>query len=145
MTASRHYPAWMLTSIVLAIHIADEAGHGFLSFYNPAVLEIRQRERWLILPTFTFPVWIILLALLVLGVLIVSHWVRRGLPWTIYAAYCFAAMMLGNGAGHLVASIYQRAWMPGTYTAPLVLISAIYLAIEAGLASKDNRSRRLLR
>ena len=115
---------------VLAVHIADEALTGFLDLYNPTVLAMRQRTPWLILPTFTFPVWISLLALAVIGLLILSHWVNRGLHWTVYASYAFAFLMFANAGAHLGFSIYKAKWMPGAYTSPLLLAAATNLVFE---------------
>ena len=134
MPARRPYEArhtaWLLLCAVLAVHIADEALTGFLDLYNPTVLAMRQRTPWLILPTFTFPVWISLLALAVIGLLILSRWVGRDLRWTVYASYAFAAVMLANGIAHLGFSVYKTHWMSGAYTSPLLLIAAIHLAIQ---------------
>jgi hypothetical protein len=91
---------------------------------------MRERRPWLILPTFTFPVWISLLGLGVIGLLILSHWVRRGLHWTMYASYAFAAVMLANGIAHLAFSIYKAQWMSGAYTSPVLLAAALNLLIR---------------
>ena len=123
----QRYSAWLALTAVLALHVADEARSGFLDLYNPTVLALRERHFWLPIPTFRFPVWITLLTLAVIGCLILSGWVRRGLRWTVYAAYAFAILMLANGLLHLGFSIYKGAWMPGAYTSPLLLGGSLYL------------------
>ncbi|HLX44983.1 MAG TPA: hypothetical protein VKR43_16165 [Bryobacteraceae bacterium] len=130
MRPRSHYRAWLLLCAALAVHIADEALTGFLGLYNPAVLAIRERRPWLILPTFTFPVWISLLGLGVIGLLILSHWVKRRLPWTAYASYAFAGAMIANGIAHLGFSIYKAQWMSGAYTSPVLLAAALNLLIQ---------------
>jgi hypothetical protein len=130
LTAPRRYRAWILLCAVLAVHIADEALTGFLDLYNPTVHGMHQRMHWLILPTFSFPVWISLLALAVIGLLILSRCVGRGLNWTVPASYAFAAVMFANAIAHLGFSIYKTQWMSGAYTSPLLLAASIYLAIE---------------
>lgn len=125
--APQHFIAWLTLCAALAIHITDEALTGFLDLYNPTVLAIRQRHPWLILPTFTFPIWIGLLILAVLGFLILSPWVRRGLHWTVYASYVFVFLMLSNAFAHLGFSIYKQTWMPGAYTSPLLAAASLYL------------------
>jgi hypothetical protein len=132
----RHYHAWLLLSAALAVHIADEALTGFLDLYNPTVRGVRERLPWLIVPTFTFPVWITLLTLAVAGVLIVSHWVKRRLRWTVYASYAFAGVMLANAIAHLGFSVYKSRWMPGAYTSPIVLAAAVNLLIQTGRANQ---------
>lgn len=118
----RRFIAWLLLCAALAVHITDEAFTGFLDLYNPAMAAMG-------LPAleFTFPVWIALLALAVVGLLILSYWVRRGTRWTVYAAYAFIFLMLTNGLAHLGFSAYKRAWMSGSYTSPLLLAASIYL------------------
>lgn len=125
-----YYRSWLLLCAVLAAHIADEAFTGFLGPYNSTILGIRARIPWLMLPTFTFPVWISLLSLAVIGLLILSHWVKRGRHWTAYAAYAFASIMLANGIAHLGFSVYKGRWMPGAYTSPFVLAAAVNLTIQ---------------
>jgi hypothetical protein len=128
--ARRRYIAWLLLCAALAVHIADEAFTGFLDLYNPTVQAIRERTPWLVLPTFSFPVWISLLALAVVGLLILSRWVARGLNWTVYASYAFSAVMFANAIAHLGFSIYKAHWMPGSYTSPLLLAASVNLLIQ---------------
>lgn len=130
-----HYRAWMLLCAIFAIHITDEASTGFLKLWNPEVLAIRAHHPWMIIPAFSFPVWITLLALAVLGFLVLSVWVRRGLPWTVYASYAFIFLMLSNGLAHLGFSIDQKAWMSGAYTSPLLIAGSVYLWIATARRS----------
>jgi hypothetical protein len=46
--------AWLVFAGALALHVTDEATHGFLSVYNPNALAIRARFPFLPVPTFTF-------------------------------------------------------------------------------------------
>jgi hypothetical protein len=136
MGAQGRYRAWLLLCGGLAAHIADEAYTGFLGLYNPTVLAIRERMPWLMLPTFTFPVWISLLIFGVIGLLILSHWVKRGLHWTVYASYAFASVMLANGVAHLGFSVYTGRWMSGAYTSPLVLAAAANLMLQTSVSAR---------
>jgi hypothetical protein len=122
----RRYIAWLLLCAALAVHITDEAWTRFLDLYNPEVKAMGLPEL-----QFSFPMWITLLGLAVVGLLIASHWVRRGTWWTIYAAYSFALLMFSNSAAHLIFSIYQHAWMSGSYTSPLLLAASAYLWIAS--------------
>ena len=130
MAVRRHYHAWLLLCVVFAAHVTDEALTGFLDLYNPTVRAMRERMPWLIVPTFTFPVWISLLGLAVIALLILSHWVKRDLHWTVYASYAFAFVMLANGVAHLSFSLYKAQWMPGAYTSPVLLAAAVNLWIQ---------------
>jgi len=118
----RRYTAWLLACATLAIHIAEEAARGFLRLWNPEVAALH-----LSFLRFNFPVWITLLALGVLGLLILSYWVRRGTWWTTGAAYALIFLMLSNGIAHLSFSLRERAWMPGAYSSPLLLLAGINL------------------
>ena len=108
------------------MHVSDEAATRFLDLYNPAVRAMGLRSL-----QFTFPVWITLLALGIVGLLILSYWVRRGTWWTVQASYAFAFLMLANGIAHLSFSAYKHQWMSGAYTSPLLLAASINLWIAA--------------
>lgn len=131
--------AWLLLCAVLAVHIGDEAATGFLNLYNPAVTAMG-------LPAlrFTFPVWITLLGLAVIGLLILSHWVRRGTWWTPTASYAFAFLMFSNAAAHLTFAMHRHAWASGAYTSPFLLAASVnlWIAAPAGFPAAPNGSRR---
>jgi hypothetical protein len=118
-TDRTRFHAWLLLCAVLAVHIGDEAATGFLQLYNPAVAAMG-----LPLLQFKFPLWIGLLASAVVGLLILSYWVRRGTWWTIHAAYAFAFVMFANAAAHLAFSMHRGAWMSGAYTSPFLLAAS---------------------
>ena len=67
-SARRHGLAWIVLSLALALHVADEALNGFLSFYNPMVRRIREQVPLLPLPTFEFEWWLAGLIAAVSGV-----------------------------------------------------------------------------
>jgi hypothetical protein len=117
--------------LAVAIHVADEALTDFLSVYNPTVRAIRRRLPWLPLPTFTFRVWLLGLILAVAAALTASPFAFAGARWTIILAYPLGALMLLNGLSHFAGSIYLRRWMPGVYSAPLLLLSSVYLLVVA--------------
>lgn len=118
----RRYIAWLVLCAVLAVHIGEEASRDFLRLWNPEVTALGMTAL-----RFSFPVWITLMVLAVVGLLILSYWVRRGTWWTIYAAYIFIFLMLSNGLAHLAFSVYEGAWMAGAYTSPLLIVGSIYL------------------
>lgn len=121
---------WLAFGYTLALHVLDEAGHDFLSVYNPNALALRRSLPFF--PVFTFRQWIgsllcgltIWLALAPLS----FHrptWQRRlAIPVAIVAG-------IGNGLGHILASIYLWRCMPGVYSAPLILLSGIMLLRSA--------------
>ena len=125
----RHVIAWLVLCLALAVHVADEALTDFLSFYNPSVDAIRRRLPFLPLPTFSFKSWLASLIFAIIALLLLSHFVSRGLRWTIPASYAFAVFMLVNGILHIAWSLNVGQLMPGTYSAPLLLGASIYLLI----------------
>lgn len=125
---ARHVRAWYFVVGALGLHVLDEATTGFLDFYNPLVLQVRAVWAWFPMPTFTFQVWLAGLVLLVLGLALVGPLVRRGVTGTRGASWLLSAIMLLNGAGHLFGSAYYAQWLPGTTSAPLLLLASTFLA-----------------
>lgn len=120
--------AWIVFALALALHVADEARHDFLSTYNPSVRAIRAKLPFLPIPTFTFRVW---LSLLIAGIVLLlclsplafagNHVLR------LIARVLAIAVGILNAAAHLISSAYLRRWMPGVYSSPVLLAAAIYL------------------
>ena len=124
--------AWIALSIVLGLHVVDEALTDFLSVYNPLVRQARARLGWFPMPEFTFGVWLAGLCLVVLVLLLLGPLAFRATRAMQRAAYPFAAIMLLNGIGHLVGSIYLGRWAPGATTAPLLLVASVWLFYSLG-------------
>ena len=122
--------AWVALCAALGIHVVDEALTDFLSVYNSTVKALRQRWRFLALPTFSFKVWLSGLILAVILLFALSPLAFAAAKSLAPLAYFFAAFMMVNGLQHIAASIYMRRLMPGTYSAPLLLICATYLFVH---------------
>ena len=113
----------------------DEAVTDFLGIYNPALHAIRERHPFIMLPTFSFNIWLSLLIFAVIALVGVSVFVWKG-RWAMRPiSYVFAAVMLTNGLLHIAHSIYMQKLMPGVYTSPLLLAASIVL-IASTLAHK---------
>ena len=123
--------AWVGLSIVLGLHVLDEALTDFLSVYNPIVRAARERLGWFPMPEFTFGVWLTGLCLLVAVLLALSPLAYRGSRALRIFAYPFAAIMLLNGIGHLVGSIFLGRWAPGATTGPLLIVASLWLLARA--------------
>lgn len=124
---TEHGLAWVILSLALAIHVADEALGDFLSFWNPLVRAIRERIPVLPLPTFVFEVWLAGLILGVLVLLALSRYAFHGARWMVPLSYALGVMMFGNGLFHILGSIYIGEMIPGVYSAPVLLAASIYL------------------
>ena len=124
--------AWLAATIALGFHVADEATHDFLAWYNPRALRIRQALGGLPFPpTFTFLPWLLglLAAILVLGAL--TPLAYGGPPWLKPLAYVLAAVHIANGLLHLMGSILAKRTVPGVLSAPLLLITGGWLGYAA--------------
>jgi hypothetical protein len=125
----RHGQAWVALTLALAVHVADEALTDFLSFYNPMVQSIRARISWFPMPTFTFDVWLTGLITAVIVLLLLSVFVFRGTRAMVYASYPYGLLMLLNGLGHSVGSLYFGRLLPGVYSSPLLLVASVWLLV----------------
>lgn len=129
----QHWLAWMALCGALAIHVADEALTGWLNWYNPTVRAIHEQYPIaflpLLLPTFTFEIFISLLIFAVVSLTAASYFVWKG-RWAMRPiSHVFAVVMLSNGLLHIAHSIYMRELMPGVFTSPLLLAASIALIV----------------
>jgi hypothetical protein len=71
----------------------------------------------------------LLAGILLLGALVPAAYAGR--PWMRPLAYALAAIHLGNGLLHVVASLVARRPLPGVLSAPLLLLTGAWLAYAA--------------
>ena len=121
--------AWVGLCLALAVHVADEALTDFLPFWNSLVGTVHERLPWAPLPTFTFGVWLGGLIAGVVLLLVLSRSVFAGARWMRPLSYFLAVVMLGNGLGHIAASVYLGAPAPGVVSSPLLLLAAAFLLV----------------
>jgi hypothetical protein len=124
---NRNATAWLLMVSAVAIHVIDEAMTGFLSFYNPQVLALRERLGFFPMPTFTFWPWISGLTVAVLLGFALTPIVRRG--GTVIRIVCgvLSVLMIGNACGHMLGSIYFGRLLPGFWSSPLLFVASIWM------------------
>ena len=125
--AVRRADAWVALCLALALHVVEEALTDFLSVYNPLIRSMREHAPWIPLPTFSFEVWLASLIVTVIALSSLTVFVLRGSRWMIPVSYVFAVLMFANGIFHLAGSVEMGRFMPGVYSAPLLLIAATYL------------------
>lgn len=119
-------------AFAFAVHVSDEATHNFLGSYNPVARIIRARFPFIPIPTFTFGLWISLLVLGILLLLVLVPFALRGSRPLVLAAFPLAIVVgVLNAALHMGSSVYMGRWMPGVYSAPLLLIAALLLLSAA--------------
>lgn len=56
--------------------------------------------------------------------------VRRGWPSAVPLAWVWVALQLINGIGHPLWTLRQGSYTPGVGTAPVLLVLAVYLALQ---------------
>ena len=131
--------AWIGFALALAVHVFDEATHNFLSVYNPTAQAIRARVLYLPLPTFTFRIWLAGLMAAVALLLCLSPVAFRGARWLQVSAIPLGIVVgVFNASLHMLSSVYYHRWMPGVYSSPLLLTTAILLLVSAR-SRKTNR------
>ena len=129
---------WILLCVALAVHVFDEATTGFLAIYNPTVVALREQLGWWPMPTFEYGDWLTGLIVVCVVLLVLSNAVARGVTGTRALAYGFAILMLSNGAGHTLATIFGRTVAsvtfsrpaPGFWSSPFLAAAAINLLIQ---------------
>lgn len=127
----RHGVAWLLLTAALGVHVADEALTDFLSFYNPMVTSLRERLGWWPMPTFTFDVWLTGLIVAVVLLALLSAFAFRGARAMAWASFPYGGLMLLNGLGHTLGSVYFGRLLPGVYSSPLLLAASVWLLLCA--------------
>jgi hypothetical protein len=128
---ARHARAWIALVAVLALHVVDEAFTGFLDFYNPLVRDIRASVAWFPMPTFTLGPWLAGLTAAVALLGLATPAVGRGATGTWLASWIFGGIMIVNGVGHLLGSVYFGRWLPGATTGPLLVVAGAWLLRRA--------------
>jgi len=130
LTDRRFGFAWLTFAAALALHVADEATHDFLSFYNPFVIAVKTRVS-LPFPTFTFKVWITGLIFGILLLVCLSALAFRGARWLRIVAVPLAIVVgVLNASVHIAGSFYYGRFLPGVYSSPMLFIAAVALLLS---------------
>jgi len=125
--------AWLVSVIVLALHVADEATHDFLRWYNPQALRIRSvLGGFPFPPTFTFWPWLLGLGALVAGLAALTPLAFAGARWLLVVAHIVAAIHVLNGLLHISGAVLSRRAVPGVLSAPMLLGAGVWLWYAAG-------------
>jgi hypothetical protein len=130
--------AWIALCGAFAAHVFDENTTGFLSVYNPTVIEMRHRFGWFPMPTFEHGEWLAGLTVAVAATFLLSPLAFGGVRAWRPLAYFFAAVMLFNGLGHTLFTILGRTVesvhfprpAPGFWSSPLLIASSLWMFWE---------------
>ena len=124
--------AWLASVLTFAVHVADEATHDFLSWYNPQVLRIRARLHGLPFPpTFTFWPWLGLLCAATLVLAVLTPRAFAGAPSLAGVAFALAIIHVVNGLIHVSGAVLSRRAVPGIWSAPLLIAAGLWLGCAA--------------
>ena len=135
----KHGYAWIWLTVALAIHVTDEAINDFLSVYNPIVTKLVSKHPYLPLPTFSFKLWITGLIIAIAALFALSPAVFKGKKFMIYFSFFYGCLMLLNGLTHIAGSFLLDMVMPGTWSAPLLIITSVYLLVITNRIGKRIR------
>ena len=123
---------WLVFGYTLALHVLDEAAHNFLAVYNPNALAIRRALPFLPLPVFSFQSWASSLLCGLTIWLALAPFAFRGARWQRWLGVPIAVLAgVGNGFAHILSSLYFHRFMPGVYSAPLILLCGMMLLRSA--------------
>jgi hypothetical protein len=120
--------AWIAFAAAIALHVADEAAHDFLSLYNPNAVAIRRCLHIPFPPVFTFRTWLGSLIAGVALLLLMSPAAFHGAHWIRLVAPPLAILVgLANAAAHLIGSLVVRRPLAGLLSSPLLLVAGSWL------------------
>ena len=119
--------AWLVLSLALASHVADEMINGSFAFYRDLADFFATYFPVVKLPAFRPELWAINLS----G----ASLVLIGMTWLVYrrqgpmrlASFVVAGFATANAVLHIVMSVALGHVMPGALTSPLVLAAALFL------------------
>ncbi len=128
MLKNRNALAWVLMVCAGTLHVIDEALHGFLSVYNPLVEDIRESLGFFPMPTFSFGPWLTGLIVAIIISFAVTPIVHRGRRVIRIVFTALGILMVVNALGHMLGSVYFGYLLPGFWSSPLLLVTAVYVA-----------------
>ncbi len=121
--------AWVLMISAISIHVFDEAVTDFLPFYNGLALSLRGRLGLSLLPMFSYEAW---LGGLIAGIMIcfsLTPLVDRGSRLIRLFATLLGILMVVNALSHMLGSAYFGRLLPGFWSSPFLLLTALLVVI----------------
>ena len=119
--------AWILMVSAGTLHVIDEAIHGFLSVYNPLVESVRESLGFFPMPTFSTGPWLAGLIGAIIISFAVTPVVNRGRRVVRIVFTALGILMAFNALGHMLGSVYFGYLLPGFWSSPLLLVTAVYV------------------
>ena len=134
---NRNVLAWLLLVTALALHVLDEAMSDFLPFYNQSVINLREQLGFFPAPTFSFSIWLGGLIIAIILLYLMTYIVVRGSRFIRVFTIIFAVLMIFNGLGHLLGSLYYGRILPGMWSSPFLILMASFVVFQ-GLKGEWN-------
>ena len=127
--------AWLLLGLAFSLHIVDETTNHFLPYYNATVLHLYGHVPGFPRIDLELRTWLGALVLGNLAFLALTPWAFgnagrlrvAGYLVSVLAALESAGQLLLTARGHTTGSVQFAGVSPGFYTAPLLLVSSVYL------------------
>jgi len=122
--------AWILLIAALTLHVFDEAVTGFLAFYNPMVLGLKQRLGFFPAPIFSFEIWLGGLIAFIIICFLLTPIIKRENKIVKILAAAFGILMIANALGHMLGSVLLGKFLPGVWSSPFLLAAAVYVVVR---------------
>ena len=114
----------------VAVHVFDEASTGFLPFYNNVAQSLRASLGLSFPPRFTFQTWLVGLIIAIIIGFALTLLVIRGGTFIRILTTVLGILMILNGLGHMLGSAYFGRLLPGFWSSPFLLVTAVYVVIR---------------
>jgi hypothetical protein len=140
---NKRVSAWLLMVTAVAIHVFDEAVTDFLPYYNQLVLDFRERLGFFQFPTFSFGIWLGGLIAAIFLCFSLTPVVKRGGAAIRIVVLVLGVLMVVNALSHIVASVYFGRLVPGFWSSPLLLATAVWVVwqgVRGPLSASHNWS-----
>lgn len=115
----------------ISIHVLDEAVTDFLPFYNGLALNLNERLGFFLMPVFSFEAW---LGGLILGIIVcfaITPLVNRGGRLIRTFVVLLGMLMVVNALGHMAGSALVGRLLPGFWSSPFLLATAVFVVVCA--------------
>lgn len=112
----------MLQLTALLIHVADEAIGDLVSYYNLTIDEINSDLGTTVLPTLILEYWLAAMLIVIAILFSLTRWVSRVSSMARRLVLVVSALMVLNGVGHVIGSIFLGHLLPGFWSSPLLIV-----------------------
>jgi hypothetical protein len=133
--------AWVLMMSAVAVHVLDEAISGFLPFYNDIAFNLRGRLGFPLPPRLAFETWIVgLITAIIIGFALTPLVSRGGRLVRVFTTIV-GILTAVNALGHMLGSVYLGRLLPGFWSSPFLLLTAVFVVIR-GLSNRGRTARK---